>query len=136
MIHHIKQPDIDKQTNPILYWSNVERETRKILTLEHGEQVNFHNGELVGFVVNNLSDFGYPFTEDTCIKIVEEFSDELLVLKRPIRNEIQRNSSRAYSVRRVIDTKGRCCEQVLVKAYGRAAWVNVGHDEVVVKSTN
>jgi len=136
MIHHIKQPDIDKQTNPILYWSNVEREIRSTLSIKQGDQVNFHSGELVGYVVDNLSDFGYPFTEDSCAEIVVNTSPDLVILKRPISSKISCNSPTAYSVRRVIDTKGRCCEQVLVKAYGRAAWVNVGHDEVVVKSTN
>lgn len=136
MIHTIKQPDIDSQTNPSLYWASVERETRNILSIENGDQVNFHSGELVGFVVDNLSDFRYPFTKDICIKLIAESSTELMILKRPIRNEIPSNSPRAYSVRRVIDTKGRCSEQVLINAYGCPTWINVGHDQVVVKLPN
>lgn len=41
MKHHIKQPDIEKQTNPSLYWTTAEREIRSIPDINQGDQVNF-----------------------------------------------------------------------------------------------
>ena len=134
MKHHIKQPDIDKQTNPSLYWTTVEREIRSIPDINQGDQVNFLNGQLVGFVVKNLSDFECTFTEEACVEILKEATAELLVLKRPIRADNSYSRLHAYSVRRVIDSDGNWSEQVLISALSSPAWVNIGRDEVVVKA--
>ncbi|PSV00311.1 hypothetical protein [Photobacterium kishitanii] len=132
-IHHINRPEINRHENPSLFASCVEMEVGKIESLNKGDQVNFSNGELVGFVGETLAEFGLPFPEKGCIDIIKSTKPTLIVHKRPTQfGKVEgRRVHRAYSSRKMIDINGHYAEQVLIEYLGSPAWINVCHDEVI-----
>ena len=95
--------------------------------LKAGDVINLKDGTLYAYVVDRLSDFGQPFSEAACEQIVSE-DPKLVQLKRNPCQPYGEFERHVYSQRKVMTTDGQCVKQVLVKAFGKATWINICQD--------
>ena len=98
--------------------------------LTAGDTLVMQDGQLFAHVVNHLTDFDNNFSQADCQEIIDAGEPPLVTLIRKAHD--MEVTGFAYAERTVFQlSDGYVTKQLLVKAFGEPAWINIGNATIV-----
>lgn len=102
-------------------------------TLNVGDKLQMKDGTLFAVVVENLTDFGYPFDRNACEEIVSVAPMLAECTSKPSARGFFFKRY-AYATRSVITCEGLYAEQHLVVAFGEPTWINTPRNSHIISA--